>query len=429
MWLPLALAGSASLLAALAFPLSGGASWFAPLADARDNVFGSLQTDGAARDVTWAFVQAGVAALAAVLLIWGYRNARISIFFIALITADLLAANSWLVQTAPFERWQSASLAADTIREHASERPDPIRVFRAAEEQWLPIQWRRTSSSNRLEELLAWNRDTLYPKHNLTEPIALVETLGSAGRYDWQLALAIARENGPKRTDGRREPPREFLDLLGAEYFILPPEFSYPGSSPLPYPAADSWAAKHSRVWHNPHARPIAWIVHETSVLPQLTSRDPHRIAERTRNVLFSESPDWRRMAVVEADDVMPIDTSEAASECRVLEFEPGRLVIEVDSPSNGWLVVSHAFDPAWQAEAVETDGTTVKVPLYRTNRLLLGAPIPAGRTTLNLTFRPTGNYTAGIVSASAWGLWGLVIAAMLLRHARRRREIAGRRS
>jgi hypothetical protein len=84
-----------------------------------------------------------------------------------------------------------------------------------------------------------------------------------------------------------------------------------------------------------------------------------------------------------------------------LLSYAPERVVIESTSAEPALLVLSDSDDPGWQATV---DGAPV--PIYRTNVMLRGVAVPAGRHRVEFVYRPV-----------AWrqGLWLGALGLLLL--------------
>jgi hypothetical protein len=90
-----------------------------------------------------------------------------------------------------------------------------------------------------------------------------------------------------------------------------------------------------------------------------------------------------------------------------------GSAVVEVDSAADGLLLVRNAFDPGWEAAV---DGRPAKV--LAADFLMQAVPIPAGRHTVQLTYRdPSVGY--GLVGSAV--TIGALVAASVTVRARRR--------
>jgi hypothetical protein len=327
-----------------------------------------------------------------------------------------------MAPTAPNEIWRGAPLAAEVIADDArSHAVAPgFRVFRAS--QWTPREWKITSSPDRQVEALAWDHATLYPKYHLQAPIPLVETQGSLAAADFKAFLDVARAHGLLRPDGVREPAREALDLLGANYAVFPGDAIFPGGERLaasrgPGNLADAAA------WRSATALPRAWVAPHVQQLPKLTEESPSALRRRTRETLWKNGRwrDFRQEAVVETDTVLPKAATSRSSEsespapaatCRLVADEPARVVFDVELPQAGLLVVSDHYDPDWRAAYLaQGEATPRSLTILRTNRVLRGVWLPPGRGRVTFVYRPTPFYVGAALSAAAWLGWLIATA------------------
>lgn len=67
-------------------------------------------------------------------------------------------------------------------------------------------------------------------------------------------------------------------------------------------------------------------------------------------------------------------------------ELEPDRVVIEIEAPGPGVVVVNEAWYPGWRARV---DG--VEAPVWRANGFVRAVPVAAGARRIELEFRPAG--------------------------------------
>jgi hypothetical protein len=164
---------------------------------------------------------------------------------------------------------------------------------------------------------------------------------------------------------------------------------------------------------------PRAWIVHEVETLPPLPR--PMRIEavdERTKAVLFPDNKarDFRRTAVIETDEPLPprqreqtADAPLSADErCAITHYDPQRVTIEADLASPGLLVLSDAWFPGWRAVVTAADRSQ-ETPIYRTNRVLRGVWLPAGKQTVEFRYRPQAFVGGAMISVASW----IVLAAL----------------
>ncbi|HEX7185064.1 MAG TPA: hypothetical protein VF756_24765 [Thermoanaerobaculia bacterium] len=98
----------------------------------------------------------------------------------------------------------------------------------------------------------------------------------------------------------------------------------------------------------------------------------------------------------------------------RLLTYKPEELTFEVDSPADGWLLVTDRWARSWRAEI---DGAPS--PLYGGNFLFRALPVSAGRRRVRLTYEPFG-FPAWI--AVSWGTLAAVALTSTASAWRRRR-------
>ena len=96
----------------------------------------------------------------------------------------------------------------------------------------------------------------------------------------------------------------------------------------------------------------------------------------------------------------MPAQSAAPAGEAEIVRYAAEEVVIRIHSDRPGLLVLSDAYYPGWQATV---DGEAA--PIYPTNVLFRGVPVPAGEHAVIFTYAPSG-----------WPLgWGLAAAGALL--------------
>jgi hypothetical protein len=383
-----------------------------------DSSLGPFDRNGAYQDILGALVQTAAVALASAWLLkkaWSDAE-RKSVWqwtLVGLTAAEVALANAWLVVTAPAAIWRDESPIAAAIQapdgEAASGARLPPRVFRANLGSWRPAPFQERSSADRPAELAAWERDTLFPKYHLPSGLSLVESYGSIKLLDYESLLFVARQHGPKQADGSLLPQPTSLRLLGTEYLVLPEKHT-PQFAERVTVANGNWP-QDATLWRMKRTLPRAWIVHEVAVLPPLPR--PLRMAavdQRSREVLFPnrQARDFRRVAVVETDQPLAewsrsSGAAEATEEpCRITHYGPRRVVVEAELAQAGLLVLSDAWYPGWKAMATSS-GQSHELPIYRTNRVLRGVWLPAGRHTVEFRFEPASFYRGAWISGLSW--------------------------
>jgi hypothetical protein len=399
--------------------LAGGL-WQRWLADAEPNVlFGPLDVAGARIDLLGALLQTTVSGtLIWLLLGWAHGRRRWPAHAaIVLVAVDLVLAQSWMLPTAPRSLWHAPSAmgqvvdgtAAPPISEsgaqagRATEAGIPPRVLR--ERIWLPEAWSQSRSCDRLAEAVAWDRDTLWPKYPLSLGLASARVAGAMMSQDYQVYL--------NALDAL--PPAEAAGLLAAGWAVMPGDRELPGAEEIQL----ARAARDATLWQIESPLPRAWIARRLVLLPPLESRDPASVAERTRKVLFTADGrprDLHREAVVETALPLAESGSRGAvgrdERCRIIQYGPNRVDLEVDLHAPGLVVLAEQFAPGWQLRAKTADGHARRLAILRTNRVMRGAWLPAGRFLLSYEYRPRWFRTAAVISMACWG--ALAVLAMV---------------
>jgi hypothetical protein len=85
---------------------------------------------------------------------------------------------------------------------------------------------------------------------------------------------------------------------------------------------------------------------------------------------------------------------------------EPETVVLEIDSPDNGFVILSETYRPGWQAEV---DGR--KQPVLRAQSAFRAVAVPAGPHRVVLSYRPASLLAGAFLSLLA--LLGLIVLAL----------------
>ena len=377
-----------------------------------DPLFGPFNANGARRDIIGGLSQ--TAALAAVLLaiLWcrsmASMRALVGPVLLAITSLDLAIAQHWLIPYAPADAWRMEPEVVKALKDGAGD----YRVYRDPNLQ--PESWRRTSSEDRQIEGLRWDRETLLPKYHLPYRVPMVEASGTMVPFDFAMLLDVAREHAEPANNanaGESQPHGSILELLGAGFAIVP-DTSAPAAS------------EGVKVVRRATALPRAWIVHHLEVIPELASRAPGELRQRTEQVLFpgGQPRDWREVAVVEIGEPLPmaltIRPPSADDRCRITHSDPQRVEIDAHLVTPGLLVLSDLHFPGWEL-SVETAGRPRAEPILRTNRVMRGVLLPAGDHRLVFQYRPGSVYLGGAISLVT--VVGVSIVALIQRRRERR--------
>ena len=406
-----------------------------------DASLGPFDWRGSCADVQWAFLQTTVVCAALIWLLhkaWKepLQTAKWQLATLLLVAVEMAISNYWLVPTAPAAIWREPPAVAKLLK--AEGHP---RVFRSnLGGGWRPIEFRRTSSRERMSELTEFERDTLFPKYGLTHGIGLVESYGSLKSVHYESLLYVARGFGPPQPNEQSGQllPGSTLRLLGTDYLMIPDTY-VPGTKDKLFAdkvLSDQPPAAAATLWKMKSTFPRAWVVHDVVTLPPLPRRlDLDSLDARAMEVLYPADPltkkriarNFRTTSVVEtkeAIDLAPVPgnntaTASPSESCHIIPSEPTRVEIEVALDSPGLVVLSDTYAPGWVAHlrsADEEPAARRKIPIYRTNRVFRGAIVPAGKHILTYEYRPTSFYRGAAVSVLAWLALGIAMLVGILR-------------
>lgn len=91
------------------------------------------------------------------------------------------------------------------------------------------------------------------------------------------------------------------------------------------------------------------------------------------------------------------------AAEINMKTSGPSKLILEVDTPNPGYIVMADVWYPGWQAFV---DGEPT--PILHANYLFRAVALPSGEHELKIAYQPKGFYSGAVVSGLALG--GLII-------------------
>jgi hypothetical protein len=236
--------------------------------------------------------------------------------------------------------------------------------------------------------------------------------------------------------------PRRSFDLWGARYFVIPavPEWasidrgfaSFLDQTELIYPSLEElheepvpgrgepWSVRQDwQLRRNKTAFPRAWVVHSARV--RSPARDLSAQAEMMKALLFMNDPIWsdparpvldlHQTALIEVDDKgglkgvlspTPVGSSESVT---VVKHEPQRVVLQTALELPGMVILADTYYPGWH---LTIDGEPA--PIYRANRMMRGAGVPAGQHTLVYSYRPASFFAGATISVA--GLCALMAFA-----------------
>jgi hypothetical protein len=409
-------------------------------------MFGPVDLAGAWAETERALAH-GAIGFAAVLALahWAPRRPRgAAALAPLLLAADLGLANPRLIQAVPQAEFDAPSGAARQIEaaERADPSPGPFRVHRMPG-GWFPIHFATTRTPQRFRELTAWARETLHPLIALPLGLEYCATIGSLEVDDYiaffhprmmPIPAGMARILGVPAGQPVAYFPRRSFDLWGARYFLLRalPNWasqergivSFLDQTELIYPSEEvlsrrpdqggpeSWGLREDwQLRRNRAAFPRAWVVHSAQV--RAPASDPETRAQRIRTLLYRNDPIWserdrpvldlRQTALIETDDKeslkgllsrAPVGPSESV---RVVEYQTQRVALQAALDRPGLVILADTYYPGWH---LTIDGQ--RAPIFRANRVMRAAAVPAGDHRLLYTYEPFSFRAGAMISLTA---------------------------
>ena len=336
---------------------------------------------------TWSGVGAFAAGIALLVLGLGQARSvppdRVAQATTSITVAAVLVALSgvliWLVQWRRWSAWLLAGLlAVDLITLGSTLEIEPNDPTLGFQHQDLVDFLRQDISLYRIEATAgAWQPDAALV-HGLYDIDGIFNPLGLAPYHAY---LAVA--------EGERGAP--LYNLLGAKY-VLAPKGQAPGDERLVPVYTDN---PQIDVYLNTQALPMALLVHEARVVVSHTEAwnalfedfDPTQTVtlEQSQVGNLPETGDWR------------LEVEGGAIE--FVKYESNEIVLAVEMPAAGWLVLSEVYYPGWQATV---DGKRAEV--LRADYTFRAVTLPPGTHVVEMTFAPQTWRIGVVMSALIWG-------------------------
>jgi hypothetical protein len=187
-------------------------------------------------------------------------------------------------------------------------------------------------------------------------------------------------------------PNLRLLDLLGTRFIVEGPGSTFRSDS-APARFELVYDAEGVRIYRNAQAFPRAFLVHRADV-----------VAEHARELERLVSPDFdpRTTALLERPPPLRLSgqTGEPAGTATIVHYSPEQVVVDVDAPRAGILVLTDQHYPGWEAEV---DGTPTNILV--TDYVFRGVPVSAGTHRVVFRFVPR---------SFRRGLWVAALGSML---------------
>ena len=376
-------------------------------------------------------------------------------------TSDLALANARYILTVPQSLFESPPEVLRIIEdaERAKPAPGPFRVHRMP--QWDPPIWNIRRSPDRVREFVAWERNTLQPKHGIIFGLDYTHTMGVAELYDYEWyfggfhrkvrSAEIAKQLGVEIGKEVVYFPRRSFNMWNTRYFVLPcypngwrDEFRgyasflhecepvYPDPARFRGPggaeALKTWTEEQDfQIFRNRQEFPRAWVVHAARKLEPIgrLSRDAQKLA--MQEITYADDQLWsdrnlhafdpHHYAWVEGDQVgqllsvLPGASPRPTETVQVRYPNPQRTELDVTLETPGLVVLADVYYPGWE---LTIDGKPA--PIYRVNRLMKGAGVAAGKHHLVYTYAPRSFQVGKVVSMLGLGIMALAAWVCTLR-------------
>ena len=330
---------------------------------------------------------------------WPNEKSKRSVQFlsaaIVMISAvDVTMANRWLVPLIDATVFESENPVQERLAELRADigGAEPIRVYRSTFDYFEPVVWERAESSNRLAEIVAWQRATLYPKHHLGEDVILLGSFSSIWPASYQNYLESFEwyRQGAVLSNGR---PSAVLKMfhgslesdesgeLGIRKFQ--PEDAFGFALPIDWmfefdPEKEMNGARLPRCLWNDHSPP---------------------------SLRKSDEPD-----------------------CRIIRFENNHFVAQVSTDRPKVLAFFAPVDRGWKvkvrdlatqetraAELIELDDWLLSQQNRFDNTLLLRFP-KSGDFEVEFTYSPREFWLGAWISGCSWMILGLGLSLVTIR-------------
>jgi hypothetical protein len=192
---------------------------------------------------------------------------------------------------------------------------------------------------------------------------------------------------------------RRLLDVAGASLFVTPA-----GIDPLQQAAAETFVRAAglgertsfagNSIARNPHVVERAFVTYRTLPAPEV---------DRLLSAIADPAFDPLAASFVEGDFALPDGNPERGSTATIQIDESEVVEIEATLIADGLVVLADAYYRGWRATV---DGQPA--PIFATNHLFRGVPVPAGTHRIRFEYRPASVRAGGAASLVGWALLGI---------------------
>jgi hypothetical protein len=181
------------------------------------------------------------------------------------------------------------------------------------------------------------------------------------------------------------------------------------------------------QIFRNANPAPRAWVVHHARVLEPVEGLSKEDRKDAMQEITYGNDPLWNdptlksfdpfALAWVERDQLGALASYLPGAPPRQTETvdvtypSPQKVELEANLESPGLVILCDIYYPGWE---LSIDGTPA--PIYRVNRAMRGAAVPAGRHRLVYTYAPRSFTVGKIVSWIGLGAMALLGIACALK-------------
>jgi len=319
---------------------------------------------------TRGFFRFAVFAAAIAMAVWFWLRGGMRMWTTASIIALIVVVDLWVIGKQFFTTVPSTDqvFPADDVVAFLKSQPEPFRVWA------LPLQPAYGPSNN---YLLLHGLDQIAGYHgNQLERVNWLLGRGQGQMVDYHNLL-----NGvppiAEATNGTPNPT--VLAISNVKYLISAYDIEGPtlrrvfSGAPMLYQGQQfQWS-----VYENTLAMPRAYVVGETVQAPD---------GDSALAAVLRPGFDYRRSVVIEGAEQTGLAGADLNATAQVTEYTPDRVVVQVNSPGNGILVLNDAFYKDWN---VRVSGQPAE--LLRANYAYRGVRIGPGQSEVVFSFEPAG--------------------------------------
>ena len=155
-------------------------------------------------------------------------------------------------------------------------------------------------------------------------------------------------------------------------------------------------------VYRNDDYLPRAFVVHQAQIVPDAGARE-----EALRQL------DPRQTVVLEEVPTVSVPEGSGWEPARIVSYDGSEVLLEVDLPNGGYLVLADSHFPGWKAFDRRPDQSEQEIPIYRANGAFRAVVLGPGQHTVRFKYTPFSfklglffSFIAGATLLLLLGFW-----------------------